>query len=682
MIHHRTLRVPYAALTIALALGLSSCRSGATVDPSAQTQAPSASALTAELAAKAAAVAPKGRPIRLALAVFTPTQQDYAAKNDFGNFFTEELTGALAKHSARIRLFERSRLEVITKENALTLSGLIDAEQAAKIGQLAPIDYILTGTYTRLGNEVGINVRMLDVVSGEIVFSASPRLALDAGIAGLFIAVVTVNPQTADPAHPLDPCAPPRARITELLADISSDARVAEVVSEAVKVPFDTVCGKVHFKVINAFDRYKKSNADYDRFLMKTLATITAPSSDRRAQEILSYWHRQGPVLADDKFNAGLAAVRKIGDTWLNVYFGYLFHSKGLTDEQVKVQIARLDVCLDLLDKGAIGLPVPVSYGEGFLELVGGLYPLHSTSDARLVLHCYDRAWSKLPALSFDKHHGTLLSVYKREPDAGLSDRLLKFICGNFNAATPDERLGSAMFEFARMLSEYATAPDTAAQARARYARQFDSYRSACGAQLGAALAKTSIRSQRTDVIEFCLKHGIDVPGLIPGVDSLARQLFDDDLNRQREAADFLAVMGQKASPAEQQVIKLFRRSLTMQGSGTTNLRWALISTLGTIGTRNTDAHDLLIQSLESRDYSVPDSAVAALARIGAPVVSALKKVYPSRETYVQIRIVKVFERMGARAKGEIAWLKSQLAVASHAQLRDSLEDAIDRIGR
>ncbi len=109
------------------------------------------------------------RPVRLAVVAFAPTQERLAEHNAFGAFFAEKTTSALVRASSTVRLFERDLLEKIAQENALELSGVIDTREATRIGEFAPIDWILTGTYTVFDEYIAIDGRLLQVVSGEIL---------------------------------------------------------------------------------------------------------------------------------------------------------------------------------------------------------------------------------------------------------------------------------------------------------------------------------------------------------------------------------------------------------------------------------------------------------------------------------------------------------------------------------
>lgn len=69
-----------------------------------------------------------------------------------------------------IALVERASLESVIAEQRLGLSGLVaGSEEARRVGELLGADYLLTGDYVFLGEEVLVNARLVDVETAETV---------------------------------------------------------------------------------------------------------------------------------------------------------------------------------------------------------------------------------------------------------------------------------------------------------------------------------------------------------------------------------------------------------------------------------------------------------------------------------------------------------------------------------
>ena len=69
----------------------------------------------------------------------------------------------------RFKLFERSQLEKILEEQKLGMSGIVDASTAAEIGKGIGVDAIVLGSVTRSGENIAINVRLIDTETAEII---------------------------------------------------------------------------------------------------------------------------------------------------------------------------------------------------------------------------------------------------------------------------------------------------------------------------------------------------------------------------------------------------------------------------------------------------------------------------------------------------------------------------------
>ena len=130
-------------------------------------------------------VAP-GKVFRLAVMPVMQTESQKYMDKGFGAYLTERITSAIGSMGPSVRLYERSRLDAVIKEQALSSSGLFTETDAKKIGELAPIDYILTGTYTRLEKQITLNARFINVVTGEVSISFTGDFPMSSEFAPLF----------------------------------------------------------------------------------------------------------------------------------------------------------------------------------------------------------------------------------------------------------------------------------------------------------------------------------------------------------------------------------------------------------------------------------------------------------------------------------------------------------------
>jgi TolB-like protein len=95
------------------------------------------------------------------------------------DFETQDLprsTGAMAAELVRTELaneksftvIERNRINLILKEHGFQQSGCTDQSCAVEVGRLLSANKILTGTVMKLGGQIIITVRLVDVQSGKI----------------------------------------------------------------------------------------------------------------------------------------------------------------------------------------------------------------------------------------------------------------------------------------------------------------------------------------------------------------------------------------------------------------------------------------------------------------------------------------------------------------------------------
>lgn len=94
------------------------------------------------------------------------------SKNDAA-IISDRLREALVQ-SGKVRVLEREEMDRILKEQAFQQSGACDqSECAVKIGKLLSVDRMVVGTVGRIGELYTLGARILDVGTGEVLFTAS-----------------------------------------------------------------------------------------------------------------------------------------------------------------------------------------------------------------------------------------------------------------------------------------------------------------------------------------------------------------------------------------------------------------------------------------------------------------------------------------------------------------------------
>ncbi|MBK7650604.1 MAG: hypothetical protein IPJ20_07465 [Flammeovirgaceae bacterium] len=204
-------------------------------------------------------------------------------------------------------------MDAILHEHEFILTDLMKPAAALQIGQLAPIDALLSGTYTKLKSYIEVSARVIDVTSGEITVSYVGRIKMNKNMTALFLQPATSGTEpTAKPSNSTvqitfngaaagtstkskeEICKERVAEFRPRLNDLSTPEKITAVVNDAIKTPFDNQCGKLHYDVMYSFTRFKIDPPSYKSFLLHTLDTIAYPTGDDRAYEIVRYLTADG----------------------------------------------------------------------------------------------------------------------------------------------------------------------------------------------------------------------------------------------------------------------------------------------------------------------------------------------------------------------------------------------------
>ena len=95
---------------------------------------------------------------------------------ELGRFLSEEISVALASGDRPLEVVDRTHLKVLVQENKLSATGLIDPATAKKLGQIAGVDAIVTGTLTPFGDTVRITLKVLDASTARIVATTTAEI--------------------------------------------------------------------------------------------------------------------------------------------------------------------------------------------------------------------------------------------------------------------------------------------------------------------------------------------------------------------------------------------------------------------------------------------------------------------------------------------------------------------------
>ncbi|MEK6590736.1 MAG: FlgO family outer membrane protein [Nitrospinota bacterium] len=95
---------------------------------------------------------------------------------ELGRFLAEEFSVALASTGKEFVVVDRTHLKAILKEHKLADTGIIDPATAKKVGQIAGVDALVTGSITPLEHSIRILVKILDTSTAKIIGASSGNL--------------------------------------------------------------------------------------------------------------------------------------------------------------------------------------------------------------------------------------------------------------------------------------------------------------------------------------------------------------------------------------------------------------------------------------------------------------------------------------------------------------------------
>lgn len=91
---------------------------------------------------------------------------------NLGAALADMLSDALV-NSGQVRVVEREQMTALLSELEISQSGLTATPPGYQPGQMQTVDYVITGGVTRVGGQLRVEARALEVLSGQIVASES-----------------------------------------------------------------------------------------------------------------------------------------------------------------------------------------------------------------------------------------------------------------------------------------------------------------------------------------------------------------------------------------------------------------------------------------------------------------------------------------------------------------------------
>lgn len=658
------------------------------------------SIVTNELTQKLINVPVAKSPMRLGIVPFTATKSSIQNSPQFGEYLTETIMGQAGNYTGKVKLFERARLDAILKEQELELSDLMKPAAALKIGQLAPIDVILSGTYTKLKSYVDVSARLLDVSSGEVLMSFAGRIKVDKNLATLF--KEPTSQPTPDNSLPTQNATQPainvtinntngvsatskptaaelcKARVKEFkvkLNDLSTQPKIDALASEAMQTGFDNSCGLLHFDVMYTFAHYKIEHTNYNRFLVQTLDTIAYPTKDDRALEIIRFLVND-EQLQEAEWESAFRAISRIGNYWLSNYVDHLL--AWPTGTAVDVSKTRIDDIFRLVANGKFGLPLPISKETAYFEMMEGL-----KKNQVLRQYVYERYGKDL--MLDDKHKATffseLTSMYKEEENAARKSEIIPWIAEFINQREYT-KAAEQLYDFAWNFKLTAYEERNKEIKRDYPEADLKKLVSLSRDRFAQHAVSTPYPSQQEDRLNFCVKYNIPVHGVIPTIEEADRILKGAVVSEQLKVMKFLALKKEVPLSLETTLVAFLAHKSLGERSDLLSAQTLAIEVLGNCKTANRTAIDFMIAALPNYGNDT-EAAKEALIKIGKPAVAPLQARLDKTTIHdggLQFQLITLLGKIGKDAAPATKSIQRILEISTNKDVRYAAEAALQVI--
>jgi TolB-like protein len=597
--------------------------------------------------------------MRIAVLDFANTSGE---KTRFDGYIADTIVSELSKYS--LTLLERKRLKMLLKEHALSQSGVVDSEKALKMGMLLPLDVIVSGSYTLIAQSVVVNGRFIHVGSGEILYA--------------FTASIKTQSEKRGEKEEKPTCEPLWQPVNHALKNLKDKIAVNNAVDCATSIPFESECGKIHYRVMSTFKRFNIFPKKYNKFLMDTLISIEDPSNDERTREIARFLSADKTV-DNSEWEALLTTLKKMNDYALHIHLSSMLNNKY--EEKSKVR-KRIDEIIKLTKEKMIGKPLPFKKEKMFFSILSGLNVYHKKNMANCV-YMFEKYEKLIPDNDkYNKKAAELLKIiYMVDEDRDIQKKALANLIRFYKNRGKSEFLATRIAETLRSIeSKINDRYEQDENKKINYKNDLEKInRSLPGIICMSVVAarKKGYRSQVEDRIEYILKNKIECEHA-PSVKDLENDIRSGDWQRKLKAIELLSKIGDAAKPAEKTVIKY----LGQQGFGSNGgrLRRFCALTLGNIKTADPKGIALLIESFPDYDNGVSHEAKETIKKVNVVALPYLIKGLAHEHHAVRYGCAEALGNLGLKAEKAVEELKKIAQKDNNPYVRKQAKGAIQMI--
>ena len=138
------------------------------------------------------------------VAVLDFTDLQGTTSGELGKYIAEQLTVDMVMEKRDFSVLDRANLKKILAEHKLTATGLIDLDNAKKLGQFAGVDALIVGTIVPKSGMMSLTAKIITTDTAEIVGAAKAQFKSDDTVQQLVSKPATTD-ATTEPGAAADP---------------------------------------------------------------------------------------------------------------------------------------------------------------------------------------------------------------------------------------------------------------------------------------------------------------------------------------------------------------------------------------------------------------------------------------------------------------------------------------------
>lgn len=136
---------------------------------------------------------------KIAVVDFTDLQGNVT---ELGRFLAEELSVSMTMNFPNLEVIDRTHLKKLLEEHALSVSGLVDPSNVQKLGQIAGVEAIVTGSVTPFGDNVRVAVKVIAADTAKVIAADKADIAKTKAIEELLARGIVTETKVEVKAQP------------------------------------------------------------------------------------------------------------------------------------------------------------------------------------------------------------------------------------------------------------------------------------------------------------------------------------------------------------------------------------------------------------------------------------------------------------------------------------------------